>query len=128
MKTILVDAMNTLIVNGGVDQKMKDILDKFENRKIILTNANDNQIFKHLQNMPYEMFTLKHNPNKVDGGYYEIFLENFALKANECVYFEHNLSAVDRAKEVGIETFHFDKDKRDLRKLKNFLEDKLLSI
>lgn len=39
--------------------------------------------------MPYEMFTLKHNPDKVDQVYFQKMLEHFNLKAEDCVYFEH---------------------------------------
>jgi len=83
-KTILVDAMGTLVVDGQVDAKMKGMLDSFPNRKIILTNANVEQRAEHLPNMPYEMFSLDHNPNKIDGGYYEKMLEYFNLKSSDC--------------------------------------------
>ena len=66
MKTILVDAVDTFVIEGdGVFQPMFDLLEKYPNRKIILTNANDEQVVEFgLINLPYEMFTLKHNPDK----------------------------------------------------------------
>ncbi len=47
---------------------------------------------------PYEVFSLKHSLNKTDGGYYQKMLENFNLKAENYVYFEHNLEAVKKSK------------------------------
>ncbi len=125
MKTILVDAMDGLVVDGQVDQKMKEILDSFPNRKIILTNANAEQRAEFLPNMPYEMFSLDHNPNKTDDGYYEKMLENYDLKAENCVYFEHNKDAVAKAEELGIKSYHFDHEVRDLEKLKAFLKENI---
>jgi hypothetical protein len=46
-KVILVDAWNTFITEVGVDMEMQKILDKFPNKKIILTNA-DNEKQKEL--------------------------------------------------------------------------------
>lgn len=41
-KVILIDAINTLVIkNLGVDFKLQSILDEFPNKKIILTNADD---------------------------------------------------------------------------------------
>jgi len=41
------------------------------------------------------------------------------------VYFEHNEDAVKSAQSVGIKTYHYNKDKKDLRGLKKFLDDNL---
>ena len=43
MKTILVDARNTFILKDGINQEMKTLLDTYPNRKIILTNANEEE-------------------------------------------------------------------------------------
>jgi HAD superfamily hydrolase (TIGR01509 family) len=125
-KVILVDAINTLIKKDiGVDFQLQNILDVFPNKKIILTNANDEQITEFLQNMPYELFTLKHNPEKTDGGYYEKFLEEYNLKPEQCLYIEHNKEAFEKAKELGIKTLWFDKEKRDLEEIELFLQNNL---
>jgi HAD superfamily hydrolase (TIGR01509 family) len=80
---------------------MQEMLDKFENKKIILTNANEEEKEKFgLKNLPYELFTLEHNPNKPDSKYYEIFLEKYDLNPEDVVYFEHNLDAVKSAQSV----------------------------
>lgn len=122
-KVILVDAINTLVIKGiGIDLKLQSILDEFPNKKIILTNANDEQIAENLQNMPYELFTLKHDPNKNEGGYYEKFLEQYNLKPEDCLYIEHNQEAVEKAKEIGIQTLWFDKEKRDLEEVTDFFK------
>lgn len=127
MKTILVDAINTFVIKGeGIYREMLDLLEEYPNKKIILTNADDEQMEKFgLNNMPYEVFTLKHNPDKVDPKYYEKMLEYFKLDKNEVVYFEHNEDAVKSAQSVGIKAYHYDKDKKDLENLKIFLDENL---
>lgn len=128
MKTILVDAVDAFVVesenNFKVFEKMKILLDQFPNRKIILTGANDEQ-FKNfgLDKMPYEVFTLKHNPEKTDPEYYKKLLELYNLQAEDVVYFEHNAEAVKSAESVGIKTMFWDNEKRPLEDLKKFLED-----
>jgi len=123
MKTILVDAVNTFVVQGEIFQEMKELLDTYPNRKIILTNANDEQIKEFgLVDLPYELFTFKHNPNKTDPKYFELMLNHFNLKKEDVIYFEHNADAVKSAESVGITTFYYDKDKKDLDALKNFLD------
>lgn len=126
MKTILVDAAGTFVVDGKVDEKLHELLESYSNKKIILTNANDEQLVTFgLVNMPYEMFTLKHNPDKVDPIYFQKMLEHFNLKAEDCIYFEHTPAAVESAKSVGITSYYFDEQKRDLDSLKNFLDSNL---
>ena len=126
MKTILVDAVNAFVIESEgsfkIFKEMHDLLETFPNRKIILTGANDEQ-FKQfgLNTMPYEVFTLKHNPEKIEPSYYEKILEHFSLNKNDVVYFEHNQEAVKSAQSVGIKTFYYDNDKKDLEVLRTFL-------
>jgi FMN phosphatase YigB (HAD superfamily) len=105
---------------------MYELLETYPNTKIILTGANDEQ-FKEfgLDAMPYEVFTLKHNPEKTDPKYYEIMLEHFGLHKNDVVYFEHNLKAVESAESVGIASYYYDSERKDLRELKKFLDRSL---
>ncbi|MEX0877822.1 MAG: hypothetical protein WDZ40_03110 [Candidatus Spechtbacterales bacterium] len=75
MKTILVDAVGAFVVeteNGfEIFTEMRELLDVYPNRKIILTGVNDEQYKKFgLDKMPYEVFTLKHDPEKTDPKYY----------------------------------------------------------
>lgn len=127
MKTILVDAVNTFIIEGkGIFQEMHKLLEEYPNKKIILTNANDEQMkIFGLDNVPYEVFTLKHEPNKSDPKYFETMLKHFNLDAKDVIYFEHDQEAVKSAKSVGITTYHYDKDQKDLIALKNFLDTNL---
>ncbi len=130
MKTILVDAVYCFIIEKdvkfGIFQEMFNLLEKYQNKKIILTGANDEGIKKYgLDKMPYEFFTLKHDPEKIDPRYYETLLEKFDLDKNEVVYFEHDPSAVKSAQSVGINTYYYDNDKKDLESLKKFLDDNL---
>jgi len=103
---------------------MHDLLENFPNRKIILTGANDEQ-FKEfgLGKMPYEVFTLKHNPEKTDPDYYKIMLKHFGLDKDDVIYFEHNPDAVKSAQSIGIKSYHYDNGRRDLTALKRFLEE-----
>src|SRR5581483_6799188 len=126
MKTILVDAVHCFVIEKdgsfGIFEDMHKLLDSFSNRKIILTGANDEQFKKFgLDNMPYEVFTLKHNPEKSNPTYYEKILQHFALDKESVIYFEHEENAVNSAQVVGIKTYPYDNDKKDLVTLKKFL-------
>jgi HAD superfamily hydrolase (TIGR01509 family) len=127
MKIILVDAINTfLIKEKGIFLEMYNLLEKYDNKKIILTNADDKQIVEFgLVNLPYEVFSLKHNPNKVNPWYFEIMLNHFNLNVEDVIYFEHNEDAVKSAESLGIVSFYYDKNKKDLIELKKFLDDSL---
>lgn len=127
MKTILIDAVNTFIIkNDGIFQEMYLLLEKYPNRKIVLTNANDEQIASFgLDKLPYELFTLKHNPEKTSPEYFKIFLNNYNLKKEDIIYFEHNLDAVRSAESLGIKTYHYNHETKDLDKLKIFLDENI---
>lgn len=127
MKTILVDAADTFVIEGqGVYKPMYDLLEKYPNKKIILTNASDEQMEPfYLVNLPYELFTLKHNPDKTDPVYFQKMLAKFNMTKDDVIYFEHNLKAVESAQSVGILSFHYDSDKKDLDALKDFLDKNL---
>ena len=127
MKTILVDAVFCFVSESGeIFKEMQTLLDSYLNRKIILTGANDEQFKKFdLDKMPYEVFTLKHNPEKTDSKYYQILLERFGLGKDDVVYFEHNPDAVKSAQSVGIFSYHYDENKKNLAALKKFLDENL---
>lgn len=127
MKTILVDAYNTFIVEGqGINTDMQKLLDTYPNPKIILTNANDEQIVQFgLDKVPYPVFTLKHQPDKVNPVFYKTFLQQNKLLPTDVVYFEHNIQAVESARSVGITTHHYDMDQKDMVALKDFLDTNL---
>jgi len=130
MKIILVDAVDAFVIgteNGfEIYKPMEKILDEFPNKKIILTGADDEQFKKFgLDKMPYEVFTLKHNPEKTSPEYYKKMLEHFNLTLDDVVYFEHNPEAVKSARSVGIKTYFWDNEKKPLRELSIFLEKTL---
>jgi HAD superfamily hydrolase (TIGR01509 family) len=127
MKTILVDAVDAFVIETEkgfeIFEEMRNLLDAFPNRKIILTGANDEQYKTFgLDKMPYEVFTLKHNPEKTDPEYFKTMLEQFGLKAEEVIYFEHKQEAVKSAESVGIKTYFWNNDTRPLEELKEFLD------
>ena len=131
MKTILVDAVNCFIVRDNSEFKifsdMYEMLEQFPNKKIVLTEANDSQMKQYgLDNLPYEFFTLKHDPEKTNPEYYRNLLAKYSLENNDVIYFEHNVNAVTSAKSIGINTYHYDNEKRDLKELKNFLNINLI--
>lgn len=129
-EVILVDAVDAFVVeeNGTfkIFKEMHDLLETFPNKKTILTGANDEQ-FKEfgLDKVPYEVFTLKHDPEKTNPEYYKKVLEHLGLTHEDVIYFEHNPEAVKSAQSVGIKTYHYDPDKRDLKELKDFLVENL---
>lgn len=126
MKAILVDARNTFVTENWIFQEMKDVLDTFPNPKIIVTNANDEQLVTlWIINMPYEVYTLKHNPDKIDPLYFELLVKHFWLTCDEVIYFEHNKDAVKSASSLGIISYHYNKDTKDLESLKKFLKENL---
>ncbi|MBM3436262.1 MAG: HAD-IA family hydrolase [Bacteroidetes bacterium] len=127
MKTILVDAINAFVIKGeGVFNEMYKMLEQYPNKKIILTGANDEQMEMFgLNKMPYEVYTLKHDPEKTDPMYYETMLKHFNLEAKEVVYFEHNLDAVKSAQSIGINTFHYDQNTKNIDALKLFIDESL---
>jgi len=127
MKTILVDAVDCFVsAEGQIFEEMHNLLDTYSNKKIILTGANDEQFKKfNLDKMPWEVFTLKHDPEKTNPLYFKKLLEHYELKENEVVYFEHNPDAVKSAKSVGIISYYYDENKKDLEGLKKFLDNNL---
>ena len=127
MKTILVDAVDCFVSEEGqILKEMHDLLETYPNNKVILTGANDEQ-FKvfGLDKMPYEVFTLKHNPEKTDPRYYLTLLQHFKLNKDEVIYFEHNPEAVKSAQSIGIASYFYDNQKNDLTSLKEFLDSNL---
>ena len=105
---------------------MYELLERYPNKKIILTNASDDKFELYgLNRVPYEFFTLKHNPDKVDPKYFEVFLTQNNLESEDVVYFEHDIDAVNSAKSVGINSYFYDENKKDLVELDNFLKTNL---
>jgi len=52
-------------------------------------------------------------------------LQHFSLSKDEVVYFEHNPEAVKSAESVGIKSYYYDPEKKDLEALKKFLTENL---
>ena len=125
LPVILVDAVYTFVSDEGVIFKeMMDLLEKYPNRKILLTGADSDKWEQYgLGKMPYEVFTLRHNPEKTDIDYYKKMLEHFELDKNDVIYFEHSGDAVKSAMSVGIKTYYYDMDKKDLVGLKKFIDE-----
>jgi HAD superfamily hydrolase (TIGR01509 family) len=127
MKIILVDAVHCFISKDGkIFKEMHDLLETYPNKKIVLTGANDEEYKKFgLAKIPYEIFSLKHTPDKTDPKYFMSLLSGFNLDGGEVIYFEHNPEAVKSAQSLGIKTYFYDNNKKDLTGLKKFLDDNL---
>ena len=127
MKTILVDAINGLVLeDGSLFQDMYELLETYPNPKIVLTGANDEQFKKFkLDGVPYEVFTLKHNPEKTDPVYFKTLLTHYGLEPDDVIYFEHSVEAAKSAESVGIMTYFYDHTQADLQALKKFLDSNL---
>ena len=127
MKTILVDVVHAFVIKGeGIYKPMHDLLEQYPNRKIILTGANDAQMDEFgLRDVPYDIFTLKHNPEKTDPLYYRKMLEHFGLAKDNVIYFEHDSRAVESAQLIGINSYYYDNDKKNIGALKEFLDKNL---
>ena len=122
MKIILVDAWNTFVTEEGMFVAMKDMLDTFENRKIIVTNANPEERIKYgIVNMPYDVFSLEHNPNKTDPQYFVKLLKHYHLQPSEVVYFEHNPEAIESAKSIGINAYKYDHIIKNIKAVETFI-------
>jgi HAD superfamily hydrolase (TIGR01509 family) len=128
MKTILVDAVDTFVIEGeGVYKPMHNLLEQYPNNKIIVSNANDEEIVPFsLTNLPYELYTLKHNPDKTDPIFFQKLFGHFNLEPKDVVYFEHNPEAVKSAQSLGIISYYYDPVKKDLEALKAFLDKNVL--
>jgi len=108
MKIILVDAWNTFIKDKKIDSTIYKLLEGFKNKKIILTNANDQELINYgIINMPYEVFSLSHKPNKDNPLYFKSLIKKYNLFINDLIYIEHNKEAVKSAKSLGINTYHY---------------------
>lgn len=131
MKTILVDAVNTAIIKNEAGEYVQykelfDLLETYPNPKLILTNANNEQMVQFgLKSVPYSVFTMKHNPDKPDPLYFKTLLERNGWGVNDVLYFEHNPDAVKSAQSVGIVSYHYDKDTKDLVALKKFIDENI---
>lgn len=122
MKTILVDAVNTFVCDGKIDKKIHEMLESFPNNKIILTNADiEKQIEFGLVDMPYPMFTQNFNPMKTDPLFYNNLLNEYSLRVEDVVYFEHSMEAVESARSVWIKTHYYDKNMKDVAEVEKFL-------
>lgn len=126
MKTILVDAFNTLVKPEWLNKEMLQLLETYKNTKYILTNADEKaQKELGLINLPYEMFTMSFTPLKSDPSYFKTFLKEKNLDISDVVYFEHNADAVKSAESLWIKTHHYDHEKQDLKSLEQFLNENL---
>ncbi|MBD3280537.1 hypothetical protein GF389_03370 [Candidatus Dojkabacteria bacterium] len=68
---------------------------------------------------------MSHNPDKDDPVYFKNLLEKYNLKPCEVVYFDRKQEAINSAKSLGITTYFYDHEVKDLEALKDFLDNSL---
>ena len=121
-KVILIDAWNTFVTEEGINLNIQSILNKIECKKIIVTNANSMEQIKFgIVNMPYEVFSLDHSPNKTNANYFKILVSQYDIKIDSILYFDHNLENVTAAQSVGIKSFFYDQVNPNYNELNLFL-------
>ncbi len=128
MKEILVDIAHTFFIyDQGISGEMYDLLEEYPNRKILVTNADSEKMKKKgMTDLPYGVFTLENNPSKSEPEYFLELLKCYKLEPNDVIYFDHKQKCVDSAKGIGIVSYYYDSDKRDLNELKLFLDKNLI--
>ncbi|MBJ6369738.1 hypothetical protein [Snuella sedimenti] len=125
MKTILIDAWNTLVSKNGINQELKTLLDSYPHQKIIVTNADRNELISFgIVNMPYPIFSLYHRPDKTNPKYFKVLFSEYNLTTEDVLYIEHNEDAIKSAKSIHIKCFWL-KPKDPINKLKLFLDSNL---
>jgi HAD superfamily hydrolase (TIGR01509 family) len=127
-KTILVDAYQGIYRPdlNGVDQQMYLILEGFDNSKVIVTNATSEKMVElGMIDLPYPVFTQNFNPLKTDPKYYLNLLSEYNLTPDQVIYFEHDNQAVESARSIGINSYCYDYEKRDLTALESFLRENI---
>lgn len=123
MKTILVWAINTLInENWEVNQEIESMLKEFENNKIVVANADESEMSKlWLSTLDYEVFSLAHEPNKINPLYFDILLKTYNLLPKDAVYFDASEEAVQAAWSMWITSYKFHKG-MNINALNNYLK------
>ena len=115
MKIILVDAWNTFVKEKKIDNELYKILEAFSNKKIILTNASQNERKEYgIIQMPYNVFSLSHNPEKSDPKYFEILCDKYNLNPDDLLYIEHNKIAYKTATLFGIISLLYEGDNKSV--------------
>lgn len=124
MKKILaIDAVGCLVnLKGEINLDILNLINHYNNKKIILTNADSNERKIFLKKVNYEVFSLNHKPEKKETEYFKKFLNKYKFNAKDIIYFEHNIDAVKSARSNDIITHHYD---GNLKKLKKFLDKNL---
>ncbi len=127
MKTILIDAVDCFVSDTGeINQAMHDMLETFDNPKLIVTTAPVEMIpIFGLDKVPYPVFSLKKDPLKTDPKFWKILLEEKGLNIEDVVYFEHSQDALTSAESTGITCYFYDHEKGDVDGIEQFLKANL---
>ncbi len=119
-KVLAIDAVGCLVdFNGKLNNRIQNLIKKFDIKKIVLTNADDRERKIFLKNVNYEVFSLKHKPEKTNPIYFKKFLSKYRLKSDDLIYIEHDIKACRSARKNGITSHFFD---GNYKNLENFLK------
>jgi leucyl-tRNA synthetase/ADP-ribose pyrophosphatase YjhB (NUDIX family) len=126
--TILIDAVFCLInkTESGMslNQELFDYLERLPQRKIVVTNAKDQNLvtIKQLVGDKFEVFSLRFDPEKTDPKFYETMIKNLSIDTSSTIYFDHNTDNLKSAKSNGIHCFQYTSNQQAISTLKTLFD------
>lgn len=102
-KTILLDGMYCLFdENFSVDESVLSKVRSFGMRTIIITNAPTEKMLSIAEQTGFEFVTYEKNPIKTDPQFFMKMLAEKGLKAEDCIYLDHDDLNLQSAEQAGI--------------------------
>ncbi len=131
IKYILVDAIKCLINDKDkLNQKLHELLQRYRIKKIIVTNDkkrveevlqnfNTEETLKNIEDRlgkPYDIIGFDKNPSKDNPEFFKKLLNNYNLKPEEVIYFDHKKDNLESAKKAGINKAELYKNPNQIEK------------
>ncbi len=124
---LLVDGMDCLYdENFEINTELSNVLDNFNNKKILVINKHKEKAEKILKNKGFEVFSFEGEIKKENPEFFNKLLEKYNLVPQQLVYFDHSDDNLAGAHKVGIKTTLLYKN--DDEKIKEFLEDNAIKF
>ena len=122
IKAILVDAINTLIdKEKGINKELAEFLQNTGKKIIVVTNADKKEVESKIKGYNFEVFTLNKSPDKSNPKYFKQLLEEYNLKQDDIIYFDHKGDNVKSAKSNSINAILYKNNKQ----AKEFIENNI---
>jgi FMN phosphatase YigB (HAD superfamily) len=125
-KTLLIDAIGCLINSDfTLNTELLSFLNSKTENLVLITNAKDENLQRIkdlLVGEKIQIFTKEFNPIKTDPKYFEVFLSEFNIKAEECFYIDHDKKNLESAKINNINGILFEDNSEIILKLKIILD------